>query len=213
MSRASRHGLLAGITLGTLVLSWISGPPAGAVDRSSLATAWLCLLLYSAVLAMGPRQRLAASGPALNLLSRRDLGIWTAIVGLIHFALGNAEAMNSEYLAAVTSNSAALSPELRADFFNWGAISGTVLALILLVLLSISSNWALRKLGPKLWKKVQRLSYLGFALCLLHGLLFQILENRHVLWITLLTLAGLAVLGAQLAGRRAYRKNQWTDYY
>ncbi len=207
MSRARRHGLLAGVTLGTLMLSWFVGPATGSLDRSSLATAWLCLLLYAAVLTIGPRRSLAASKPIANLLPRRDLGIWAAIVGLIHFALGNLEAMNGEYVAAVTNSLAAPSARLRAEFFNWGAITGTALALILLVLLGISNNWALRKLSPKRWKKVQRLSYLGFALCLIHGLLFQILEARQAFWIALLIFAGLAVLGIQLAGRRAYRKN------
>jgi len=36
----------------------------------------------------------------------------------------------------------------------------------------------MRSLGSVWWKRLQRTSYLGFCLTLLHGLAFQVLESR-----------------------------------
>ena len=206
MSRRRRHLWLALLTLGVCVTAWFGGPSGGAVDRASLATAWLCTALFVLVMILGPLQLVGGRRAALNWLLRRDLGIWTAITGLLHFGLGNIEAMNRPYVQRVTASTAPPGAELRGDFFNWGAASGTLLALVFVVLLMISSNVALRWLGPRWWKRLQRLSYAGFALTIFHGLLFQRLEDRHMLWVLLLAAAGMTALGLQIAGWLAYRR-------
>lgn len=206
MTRAGRHALLAaasGVITGAAALA---GPAAGAVDRASVATAWLCVALYCGVLSIGPRRVLAGKAVALNQLPRRDLGIWTAIVALAHFVLGNVEAMNQPYVQAVIASPAPPSAEIRNALFNWGASLGTLLALVFLILLLLSSNAALRWLGNRWWKRLQRLSYFGFALTVLHGLMFQVLEERASLWVALLVLAALAVISIQLAGRRRHQQ-------
>lgn len=208
--RRRRHFGLALLTLGVLALAWFGGPSGGGVDRASLATAWLCAGLFVLVLALGPLRILGGRPLRLNWLLRRDFGIWTAITGLLHFGLGNVEAMNRIYVQRVTAGAEPAEASLRADLFNWGATTGTLLGLIFVLLLLISSNAALRWLGPRWWKRLQRLSYTGFALTIFHGLLFQRLEDRHWFWVLLLATAGLAVLALQWAGRQAHRKPRGT---
>ena len=202
MRRGARHLALAGLTGAVCLIAWSAGPAAGAVDRASLASAWLCVGLFVVVLSIGPRRVLAGKRPLLNHLPRRDLGIWTAISALLHFTLGNVEAMNQGYVRAATIGPDGTTATLRAAAFNWGASLGTVVALLVLILLLISSNRALEILGQTWWKRLQRLSYLGFALTIAHGLLFQWLENRAWQWISLLLLSAALTGGLYWTGKR-----------
>jgi DMSO/TMAO reductase YedYZ heme-binding membrane subunit len=201
MSRKQRHGLLATACTVLTAGAWWLGPAAGALDRTSLLTAWLSTALFIAALGIGPLLLHQGRLPPGNILLRRDLGIWTALTGLLHFVLGNMEAMNSSYLAAVSGDMA-----WRAQMFNWGAIFGTLLAVIFIVLLTISNNRALSRLGPVRWKRWQRLSYFGFVLTLAHGLLFQLLERRPGALIALMLLAGLSIISLQLISRGRYTR-------
>ncbi len=201
MTRKQRHGLLAMACMLLTAGAWWLGPAGGAVDRASLATAWFSTALFIAALSVGPLLLLGGRLPPSNILMRRDLGIWVALAGLLHFSLGNIEAMNSSYVAEVAGG-----VDWRLQMFNWGAVLGTLLAAIFIVLLLISNNRALARLGPIRWKRWQRLSYLGFALTISHGLLFQLLEHRSTALIALLVLAGLGLASLQLVGRSRYRR-------
>jgi DMSO/TMAO reductase YedYZ heme-binding membrane subunit len=69
-------------------------------------------------------------------------------------------------------------------------------------LLAISSDRAIRRLGARRWKRVQRLAYALFALVAAHTVLYQLVEERAAALVG----AGAAVMGAtvalQLAGAR-----------
>jgi DMSO/TMAO reductase YedYZ heme-binding membrane subunit len=88
----------------------------------------------------------------------------------------------------------------REQLFNWGSIFGTVVGLLFVLLLAISSDLALRRLGPKTWKRLQRSSLLAFWLTVAHGVAFQILEDRY-LALFLLVAAGAALLGFRWRAR------------
>jgi DMSO/TMAO reductase YedYZ heme-binding membrane subunit len=206
VSRTRRQLLLAVLTLGVTAAAWFAGLPGGAVDRASLATAWICALLFVMALSVGPARATRGEQPPLNILTRRDLGIWVGLSGLLHFVFGNVESMNGIYVGSVTSADLPFGPKARMAMFNWGAITGTILAVVLLALLALSNNASLRRLGPRRWKRWQRLSYFGFALTILHGLLFQLLERRSWVWIALLLAMAAGVLLFQLTGRRNYSR-------
>ncbi|HEX6466840.1 MAG TPA: hypothetical protein VFZ99_06020, partial [Terriglobales bacterium] len=42
---------------------------------------------------------------------------------------------------------------------------------------------SLRGLGTARWKSLQRYSYLAFALTILHGIAYQLIEKRHLPWV------------------------------
>jgi sulfoxide reductase heme-binding subunit YedZ len=61
--------------------------------------------------------------------------------------------------------------------------TGLATAMVLLLLLLISNDISLRKLGIKRWKALQRFSYLAFALTMAHGAAYQLVEKQHRGWV------------------------------
>ena len=104
----------------------------------------------------------------------------------------------------VAINDAGLAPETRMQFFTWGAITGLVIGVLILMLLLLSSDRALRLLGTRWWKRLQRSAYLLFVVTLVHGLAFQLLEARSSWFVGLLVLMGVVVLVLQLQGRKRF---------
>jgi sulfoxide reductase heme-binding subunit YedZ len=101
-----------------------------------------------------------------------------------------------------------LSESMRYALFTAGSVLGFVAALILLLLISLSNDFSLRRLGVRRWKGLHRSSYLGFLFIVVHGVAYQILERRHPALV--LAFVGL-VSAAVLCQMRAYwvrRSNQ-----
>lgn len=173
---------------GLLLLSGaLALPYATLWERVSVASAWLCMLLLAAVLLIGPLQKLQGRQPPLNIYLRRDLGCWAAMQGLLHFVAGNVVAMNPVYVGTfVRGNASAPGPMLRDVLFSGGAILGTVIAILFLLLLAISSDRAVRWLGPPRWKKLQGSAQLVLWLTVLHGIAYQLLEARYIPLLVLL---------------------------
>ena len=209
MPRIQRLALLTAVSLGTFALAWFGGSQEFAVARSSLATAWLCLGLFLAALSIGPVHALRTGRPLLNDLGRRDLGIFAALTGLAHLWLGTRESMDLIYIGFYVRNpELSMGEAVREALFARGAESGFIVGILVLIPLAISSNLALRKIGPRWWKRLQRVAYWALGLTVFHGLVFQLLEARHPLIITLMLMLGLGLLGLQLAGRRAVKAAQ-----
>lgn len=204
MRRLSHHAALAGLTL--LATAVAVGAAAGATAResASLATAYLCLILLAIALSIGPALALRDGRPALNNYLRRDIGIWAGLNGLAHVWLGTLVSMNAAYVAAfVKAAPTPPSPVLRNGLFSLGAVAGYVVGALLLLLLALSSDRALRRLGAARWKRLQRASYAAFALTALHGLAFQLLEARRAGLALLMVALSLAVPALHIAARRA----------
>jgi sulfoxide reductase heme-binding subunit YedZ len=199
--------LLAVIFGGLLGLVSLTAPAHALIDRLSTASAWICTLFFCAVLLIGPVSVITGRPAPTNHLLRRDLGIWTAVTGLLHFWLGTEEAMNTSYLAAFVSGTVAPpAPDVRQSLFTWGSLLGFVIGLLFLLLMGLSNNVSLRRLGGKWWKRLQRSSYFAFAFTVLHGFAFQILENRHWVWVGLLGLCTFVVAALQGRGFLARRR-------
>jgi len=200
MKRYLRHLVLLKVSLLSLTAAALLGQIDGVLERLSLTSAWLCLLLFCATLLVGPKQVFEGQQPPANILLRRDLGIWTALTGLLHFFLGTAFSMD-----AVNYMSVFVVDDVAEGWFFWGSIWGFVAGLLCLILLAISNNVALRKIGTKWWKRVQRLAYPTFIITVAHGIYFQLLEQRDAWLWTMLTITGV-VVAAQIvafARRRA----------
>ena len=96
---------------------------------------------------------------------------------------------------------------VRMALFSWGTIAGLIVAVVLLFLLMLSNDVALRTIGMRWWKRLHRASYLAFLLTALHGLAFQVLESRAAGWIALVLAASIAVLAMQIKGAGSVRRN------
>jgi DMSO/TMAO reductase YedYZ heme-binding membrane subunit len=207
MRRLQHHVALAALSTVGIGLIVIAGPEASTIDAVSISSAYLCLGLLCAGMMIGPVHALRTGRPLLNNYLRRDIGIWATLNGLIHFYTGNVVAMSSGYMEKFVRN-AELAPTLatRDELFNWGAITGLIIAVLFLLLLALSSDVTLRFVGARWWKRLHRASYFAFILTAIHGVLFQVLESRTPALIALVTIASLGVISLQIAGIRAVQR-------
>ena len=159
------------------------------------------------------RRHLLLGGVASTAISvlvyadlRRDVGIWSALLALAHVATGLAVHMNGQVWRYffVPREGGGLIP-LRLDAFGLANHTGLAATIILALLLAISNDRALRGLGTRRWKSVQRLNYLAAALIVLHGAAYVYMDKRAigfiVFFLVLVTIAG----ALQLAGIRHLR--------
>ncbi len=207
MHRLIRHALLAAASAAVAGLAYALAPPALGLDRASLAISWLCLLLFSAALAVGPLHTLRTGRVLANHLLRRDLGIWCALNGLAHLAISFDISMNPGYLQLFVDGATSWpAPGVRRQMYMWAVIGSLVIAAVFVLLLGLSSNLAMRLVGPTWWKRLQRGSYLAFGLTVAHAAAFQIIESRTTWLMALLGLLTLLVVLAQAAGRARVRR-------
>jgi DMSO/TMAO reductase YedYZ heme-binding membrane subunit len=86
---------------------------------------------------------------------------------------------------------------------NWTGLAATV---IVVGLLGISSDFALRKLSARPWKWLQRLNYALFALVIAHAFFYGALLRTTSPFTLLLILSVLAVFGGQAVGVWLWRR-------
>ncbi len=201
--RSRRHGLLL-LGLGTLAaVVWFAGEPATARDRLSLLTAWLCFALLGAALSIGPWQALRTGQPVLNQLLRRDLGIWAALTGLAHLVVATGVVMQAAYFRAyITGPPDSPLPGWAGWIGTLSIVAGYVVGLMFLMLLTLSNQWSLARLGPARWKRLQGAAVVALFLTIAHGVVFQVIEGRTGLWLAALVVVSAAILGLRGRARR-----------
>jgi DMSO/TMAO reductase YedYZ heme-binding membrane subunit len=209
MVRVLRHGLLLTLSAAATLLAWYGGDVATARDRASLLTAWLCFAFLLAALSIGPRHAMRTGRPLLNNLVRRDLGIWAALTGLAHLGFATAVVMTPAYFRNyITGPDDAPLPGLAGWAGTASILAGYVIGCLFLLLLALSSDRALRRLGPVRWKRWQRSAYVAFGLSVAHGVVFQFIEQRTGAWLAALLVGTVAVLGLQRLGQRAHLRHE-----
>lgn len=204
--RILRHGTLAvGSSLAIMALDRILTPE-DPVVRLSLATAYTGAALLAATLVVGPLNVLRGRPNPVSTYLRRDLGIWAGLIALTHVGVGL-----QVHLRGKMWQYFVFPPEwnrffpLRYDPFggaNWAGLGAGLLILLLLVL---SNDASLRRLGTRRWKGLQRWNYAVFVLVGLHGVTYQLLENRWWGGVAALGLMVLTVATAQVWGLRTRR--------
>ncbi len=169
-----------------------------------MATAYASLILLALVLIIGPFNVLRAKRTPLSSYLRRDLGIVGGTIAIVHVILGLQVHMGGDFIRYFFHRKGAGRIDaLRLDAFGITNELGLIVMLIILVLLAISSNLAIRKLGPQRWKTIQRWNYAAALLVIVHGLIYQLLEGRKLVYITfVLVAAGIVVILQGLGFRR-----------
>ncbi len=207
--RVRNHLLLGAATGAALGLSaWLDRGASG-LDNLSIVSAYLCLALFGAALLIGPLRLRATGTPLLNSHLRRDIAIWGSINGLLHFWLANKLSMTWEYVGIFVDNATAPpSQQVRDQLYLWGTIFGYVVAVLILILLLISSDRALRTIGTRWWKRLQRLAYVIFIATVAHAFAFQVLETRSLIWVATVAAVFAGVLAMQLAGMASVRRRR-----
>ena len=147
---------------------------------SSMATAYTGIILLAITLGMGPYRVWQNLPNPVSTHLRRDTGIWCGIVSLLHVVVGIQVHMGNILLYFVKAVEGPEQYVWRNDFFGFANYTGLIATLIMVVLLVISNDLSLRKLGTQRWKNLQRWVYPGFLLILIHGISFQLIEKRKL---------------------------------
>jgi methionine sulfoxide reductase heme-binding subunit len=172
------------------------------VYRLSMATGYASVVLIAWAMLIGPwRVRRGRPAPASTDL-RRDVGIWGAIFGLAHVVTGLQVHFGGKFWKYFLYPDGDHRIPVRHDLFGFANWTGLAAALLLVLLLAISNDASLRKLGTQRWKSWQRWTYWAAALTVAHALAYQI-ETRHLgRWIAAVVFVTVVVGAMQLDGRR-----------
>jgi sulfoxide reductase heme-binding subunit YedZ len=179
----------------------------------TLATGYVALGLLALTLLIGPANLLLRRRNPVSSFLRRDVGMWTAIASVIHVIFGlqvHGSGQISDFINYFVARDG--SPLLNSfGLGNWTGLAGLV---IVVALLALSSDAALRKLKARPWKWLQRLNYVLFALVILHAFFYGALLRVTSAFTLLLGLSVLAVFVAQVVGvwlwRRRYSRTAAT---
>jgi sulfoxide reductase heme-binding subunit YedZ len=192
------HSLLAflGVAL-TLAFLYLF-PKRDLVSRLSIGTAYPALFFTAATMLLGPLNLLLRKPNPVSFDLRRDLGIWSGILAIFHTVVGlNVHLRGRIWLYFVNDHN-----QLRRDLFGFGNYTGIVAALVFGLLLALSNDLSLRKLGLARWKFLQRWAYVAAALTIAHAIAYQQIEKRIlpfalVVYGTAATLLALQLIAAR----------------
>ncbi|WP_395110182.1 ferric reductase-like transmembrane domain-containing protein [Actinomadura sp. SCN-SB] len=168
--------------------------------QSTTATGYVATVLLGLTLLIGPANLLLRKRNPVSNYLRRDAGAWTAIVSAVHVVLGfqvHAEIINYFFRR---------SGGLQLSSFGLANWTGLAALLIVLALLSISTDGSMRELKAKRWKHIQRLNYALFALVVLHAFFYGALLRASSLFTLILILTVAVVLVGQVVGIGLWRR-------
>ena len=197
--RIVRHLTIALTTLACTAIFWqLFSARRDLISHASIATAYPALFLTAVAVFLGPWNVLRGRANPVSFDLRRDIGIWAGIMSLLHTAVGlNVHLRGRMWLYFVDQHH-----RLRNDWFGFGNDTGLTAALLFLLLLAISNDLALRRLGTRRWKSLQRWTYAAMILTILHAIAYQHVEERQGAYEVVLAGTILAIAAFQLAGWR-----------
>ena len=175
--------------------------------RITTATGYVALGLLAFTLLIGPANLLLRRRNPVSNYLRRDAGAWTAMVSVLHVIVGLHVHLVSLPLGErvrryfLTPNGTPLTNSFGLG--NWTGLTATV---IVVGLLAISSDLALRKLKAGPWKWLQRLNYALCSLVIAHAIFYGALRRVTSPSTRVLGLSVIAVLVAQAVGVWRWRR-------
>ena len=175
--------------------------------KLSMATAYASLVLLARSLMIGPWNKLRGRPNPVSGYLRRDIGIWAGVLGIAHVVVGlQVHFRGKMWLYFLPPADATYTLPMRIDPFGLTNYAGLGATLILLLLLSLSSNASLRSLGASRWKSLQRWNYAGALLVAAHGTVYQIIEKRTAGFVVAFASIALLALAMQFAGFSMVKK-------
>jgi sulfoxide reductase heme-binding subunit YedZ len=188
-----------------------AGPGPGVIQdrftkaRLTTATGYVATVLLTLTLVIGPANLLLRRRNPVSSYLRRDAGAWTAIFSVVHVILG-LQVHGSGELSGFLGYFLARDGGPLLNSFGLGNWTGLVATVIVVGLLAISSDLALRKLKARRWKWLQRLNYALFALVIAHAFFYGALLRVTSPLTLLLGLSVLAVFVGQAVGFWLWRR-------
>jgi methionine sulfoxide reductase heme-binding subunit len=196
--RSKRHVTLAAGAIAITCLAYAATPPPDGRHRMSMATAYAGLIFLAASLSLGPWNVLRRRSNPVSFDLRRDIGIWTGILAIVHTAIGLTVHLRGRMWMYFFKGLHPL--KLQNTQFGFANFTGLGAVLLFLMLLAISNDVSLRALKTNRWKSLQRWTYVAFVLTGAHGIAYQWIEKRHVPWVLVFSGIMTAVAAAQFLG-------------
>jgi methionine sulfoxide reductase heme-binding subunit len=198
MRRFIQHGILAAIAITLNLLAYFAAPPPDIRHRLSMATAYTGLVFLAVSLWLGPWKVLRRQPNPVSYDLRRDVGIWTGILAILHTAIGLTVHLRGRMWMYFFKSLHPL--RLQKTLFGFANVTGLAAALLFLMLLAISNDLSLRELKTRRWKSLQRWAYVAFLLTAVHAIAYQLVEKRHLPWVVVSTAVLIAVVAGQVLG-------------
>ncbi len=197
-NRMLRHLLLAvaALCLGCLIYALF--PSSDLRHRVSLASAYVAVIYFAFSLSLGPYRIWRKLPNPVSFDLRRDVGIWVGLLATLHTVVGLMVHLRGRMWMYFLEN---LHPvRVQKSWFGLANYFGTVAVLVFLLLLAVSNDLSLRKLGTARWKSVQRWSYVAAGLTVVHGFAYQFVEKRQIGWVAVLLVVTTVAINLQLTG-------------
>jgi methionine sulfoxide reductase heme-binding subunit len=201
VSRFGIQALLLIIAMVIALAAYLLLPGQQALHRISIGTGYVGVIFLAAALIIGPLNTLRGVSNPLSTYLRRDIGITAGIFAIAHTIVGLQIHMGGDFVRYFYQRKAnGEIGTVRLDAFGIANHLGLVAVFIIVVLLVISNNVSLRKLGPRRWKEIQRYVYLAAGLVAVHGLIYQLIERRQSAFIAALMAIAAAAATMQYLG-------------
>lgn len=187
-----------------------SGDQTGLRERRSFtqqftrATGYVATGLLALTLLIGPTNLLLRRRNPVSSYLRRDVGTWTAIASVVHVIYGLQ--LHSRQLSDLLNYFFAPDGSPLLNSFGLGNWTGLAATVIVVGLLALSSDFALRKLKARLWKNLQRLNYALIALVITHAFFYGALLRTESPFTVLLFVSAIAVFVGQAVGVWLWRR-------
>jgi methionine sulfoxide reductase heme-binding subunit len=196
--RSKRHVTLAAGAIAITCLAYAATPPPDVRHRLSMATAYAGLIFLAVSLWIGPWNVLRRHPNPVSFDLRRDIGIWTGVLAILHTIIGLTVHLRGRMWMYFFKSLHPL--KLQNSQFGTANFTGLGAALLFSMLLAISNDVSLRTLKTRAWKSLQRWTYAAFLLTAAHGIAYQMIEKRHVPWVLFFAGVMIAVAVAQILG-------------
>jgi sulfoxide reductase heme-binding subunit YedZ len=195
------HHLLLAVIAANLIFAILLLVPGGSSHVGlSIATAYAGLIFLAVTLAIGPLNLLRGlRNPVSNDL-RRDIGIWAAILGLLHVFVSLPLPAGNLLFLFLRDTGQQIGVTLRTDLIGLANDLGLLATLLTVLLLLLSNDWSLTYFGARRWKNLQRWSYPLLVLVVAHGLGYILQEHRQSTLLDTFIVTTAAVVVLQLAG-------------
>ena len=195
IQRTKRHFILAIAAIAITAAAYSATPPPDFRHRLSMAAAYSSMAFLAGCLWLGPWNILRRRPNPVSFDLRRDVGIWAGILSLIHTAVGLTVHLRGRMWMYFFKRLHPLA--LQNTKFGFANFVGLGSALVFVILLAISNDYSLRRLGTRRWKSLQRWTYAAFVLTVAHGIAYQLVEKRHLPWVLVFALITLIAVGIQ----------------
>lgn len=205
--RLTNHLYLGMISLlGCLIMVLLANPDQSILELLSIGTGYLGLGLLVVTLLIGPLNMLKVRRNPVNLMFRRDAGIWAGLNSLAHVAF--AFALQLDWGGTLLGFFLFKDGSIKLNLFGISNYMGLLATLVIIFLMVLSNNWFLKALKGKRWKTMQRFNYLLFGVALVHTFTQQV-NNARSYWLIVAVIAGTAaVMVGQFTGFVIYRQRE-----